>query len=248
MPKLLVSLRRWTSFHTTDRIDSHKTRPVVFYVLVSVAMRCRPVPKVPHQQSSGSRYVFNETVKFSCDSGYRLIGSSVLRCLSTGRWSAPLPRCVNVCPTIVDPANGAVIGGKKDDETRVGATAVYSCNPGYRLTKPATAKCQDDAKWSVTGQSCVRVQCPALPARADLNGALQPEKQTYAYGDSVVLTCNKGYVVNGTAEQTMTCGVDGSWNMPDRACSGEFPWECEPHVYTVICPHSCQRNLAAWLC
>lgn len=35
----------------------------------------------------------NTIVKFSCEVGYSLVGASEIKCLPSGNWSAPFPRC-----------------------------------------------------------------------------------------------------------------------------------------------------------
>ncbi|XP_058878367.1 CUB and sushi domain-containing protein 3 isoform X1 [Acipenser ruthenus] len=47
----------------------------------------------------GYNFGIGDTLTFSCNSGYRLEGSSEIICLGGGRrmWSAPLPRCVAEC-------------------------------------------------------------------------------------------------------------------------------------------------------
>ena len=59
--------------------------------------------------------------------------------------------CVGpVCPRLIAPVNGAVqLSG-----VTPGATATYSCNPGYRLTGPETRTCQVNVTWSDTAPVC----------------------------------------------------------------------------------------------
>lgn len=43
-------------------------------------------------QRTGDTFIDGDSVEFTCDVKYSLIGSSIIRCLG-GRWSSALPEC-----------------------------------------------------------------------------------------------------------------------------------------------------------
>ena len=99
---------------------------------------------------------------YSCDTGFSLVGMSERSCQSDGTWSGseptcevrmimfklsclkPFPHSVNVCPTLVPPANGnLVLSGNT-----FGETAGYTCNTGFILEGDSTLTCGGDGQWS----------------------------------------------------------------------------------------------------
>ena len=66
-------------------------RNVVFCSLAS----CRS-PQVPvHGSISGTTFGHGGHVTFSCDDGFRLLGSTLIVC-DNGRWSAAIPKCKGI--------------------------------------------------------------------------------------------------------------------------------------------------------
>lgn len=39
------------------------------------------------------KYLVNSTIRFSCHSGYSLVGSETSKCRADGTWSTPTPEC-----------------------------------------------------------------------------------------------------------------------------------------------------------
>ena len=64
----------------------------------------------------------------------------------------PFPHSVNVCPTLVAPANGnLVLSGNT-----FGETASYTCNTGFTLEGDPTLTCDGDGQWSRSSPVCNR--------------------------------------------------------------------------------------------
>ena len=62
----------------------------------------------------------------------------------------PFPHSVNMCPTLVPPANGnLVLSGNT-----FGETASYTCNTGFILVGDPTLTCQSDGFWSGPEPTC----------------------------------------------------------------------------------------------
>ncbi|KAK0145627.1 CUB and sushi domain-containing protein 3 [Merluccius polli] len=60
---------------------------------------------------TGSRFGIGDSLAFSCNTGYRLQGAREVVCLGGGRrmWSAPLPRCVAECGSMVSDNEGILL-------------------------------------------------------------------------------------------------------------------------------------------
>ncbi|XP_078664090.1 E-selectin-like [Branchiostoma floridae x Branchiostoma belcheri] len=163
----------------------------------------------------GSNF-FGDVVTFSCDTGYSLVGTSMLTCQADGTWSGDRPTCIVVqCQTISPPLNGMF--SPTDGANTYQDQLRFACDLAYVLVGAASITCQADGTWSDNAPICSAVQCPPLAAPA--NGA---RTGSNSYQDVVTFTCNLGYVLVGSA--SLTCQADATW-------SGNVP-TCPP----VQCP------------
>ncbi|KAI8503884.1 hypothetical protein Bbelb_179520 [Branchiostoma belcheri] len=123
-------------------------------------------PAFGHMQVSGIN--IGATATFWCDAGFSLTGAGTIHCedkgQATGSWSDLYPRCTpsadqafgggndevvtlqtppnKVCAFPITPAHGhmTVTG------TNIGATATFSCDPGFTLTGAGTIHCEDQGR------------------------------------------------------------------------------------------------------
>ena len=65
---------------------------VLFHVLSS-AVNCGDPGTPSNGRRTGSSTTYNSVVTYTCNTGYRLEGSSSRTCQSNGQWSGSLPRC-----------------------------------------------------------------------------------------------------------------------------------------------------------
>lgn len=69
----------------------------VFRLLHPLALQCQDLTAPNRAQMSCSHplgtFKYQSACRFSCDGGSLLVGASELRCLATGAWSAPSPKC-----------------------------------------------------------------------------------------------------------------------------------------------------------
>ena len=63
-----------------------------FYFL-PIAIDCGDPATVKNGRRELSGTSFGNTVKYFCDDGFTLIGSSVRRCRRNGQWSGSVPEC-----------------------------------------------------------------------------------------------------------------------------------------------------------
>ncbi|XP_078667358.1 uncharacterized protein LOC144909170 [Branchiostoma floridae x Branchiostoma belcheri] len=146
---------------------------------------------------------YQTVVNFTCNPGYVLNGTTNTTCQADGTWRNLVPTCrVRQCPTLTAPANGAL----STTATSYLTVVNFTCNPGYVLNGTTNTTCQADGTWSNLVPTCRVRQCPTLTAPA--NGALSTTATSYQ--TVVNLTCNPGYVLNGTTNTT--CQADGTWS------------------------------------
>ncbi|XP_062518244.1 CUB and sushi domain-containing protein 2-like [Corticium candelabrum] len=147
--------------------------------------------------------VQGNTVTYTCNSGFILIGNRQRTCRN-GVWSGSRPRCDAVvvpCPILVAPTNGNVNVN--------GDTAEYSCNDGFRLQGNRRRMCPNGI-WSGSNPMCVRIPCPQLVNPA--NGAVQVQ------GNTAVYTCHQGFELNGNRRRRCNNGV---WSGQEPTCDRE---------------------------
>ncbi|XP_019625813.1 PREDICTED: LOW QUALITY PROTEIN: sushi, von Willebrand factor type A, EGF and pentraxin domain-containing protein 1-like [Branchiostoma belcheri] len=170
-------------------------------------VQCPSLPPLSDgQMTGGSRY--GDTVTFSCDDGFLLVGSSERSCQADRQWSGTQPSCQRKqCPQLSSPDHGAVTGGN-----HYGDVVTFSCDPGYELGGSGSRTCQADQTWSGTEPTCTAISCPGLDA--PLNGN---KVGGNSYGDTVTFSCTAGYQLTGSS--TLTCQHDQQWNGTQPACT-----------------------------
>ncbi|XP_066270976.1 P-selectin-like [Branchiostoma lanceolatum] len=152
-----------------------------------------------------------DVVKFSCDQGYELDGSTNATCQADEAWSANVPNCnVVKCPNLKAPVNGTM--------SPIGAgtyldVVTFSCDQGYKLDGSTSTTCQADGNWSANVPTCNAIRCPNLTA--PVNGNLSPASAS-AYPDVVTFSCDQGYELVGNTNTT--CQADGSWTANVPTC------------------------------
>ena len=62
---------------------------------VFISIECPQLPlAIEHGNISGSGHVRGSLHRFSCLSGYSLVGEDILYCTETGKWNASVPKCL----------------------------------------------------------------------------------------------------------------------------------------------------------
>uniref|UniRef100_A0A8C6CZI9 Sushi domain-containing protein n=1 Tax=Moschus moschiferus TaxID=68415 RepID=A0A8C6CZI9_MOSMO len=170
-------------------------------------------------------FLFGSSVEFSCSEGYILVGSATSHCEIQDKgvdWSDPLPQCIIVkCeppPTI---SNGRHNGGDEDFYT-YGSSVTYSCDPDFSMLGKASISCRVENK-------TVGVWSPSPPSCKIPNGNILSEfRSIYHYEDSVLFSCKKGYILNGS--NLIHCGADDEWHPSPPTCELSEYFTSEDHI------------------
>lgn len=153
----------------------------------------------------------NQTVLFSCESEYTIVGDAVLRCKKNGRWNTTAPVCKKMC-TIPDFTNQLedvrLIPSLNSLSTgflvQQGQRVIFSCKPGYTAPSSGIATC-------VTGTWLPMIQCKTTCTPIQItNGSYVLSKDS----SSIEYFCLPGYQLVG--QQKLSC-------MPNRKWDGETP-------------------------
>ncbi|GBM50638.1 hypothetical protein AVEN_86331-1, partial [Araneus ventricosus] len=166
----------------------------------------------------------NSTAIFFCkDDHKKLDGPNIVTCLLNGQWSSVPPICkISSCPLDqlfdVVPANVVpVMEGVASDTLPYNFTLRLICEDNMMLSGSDVAKCGQDGKWQVSSIQCIS-GC-VLPRIENSELIIEPDKSFYRFGESVVLSCSTGYVLNSDAVRLMCLGTSWSENVP--ACRKE---------------------------
>ncbi|XP_037353610.1 C4b-binding protein alpha chain-like [Talpa occidentalis] len=163
---------------------------------------------------------FGAQLEFICSEGYLLIGPTTSYCEvydNSVNWSDPLPECV-IAQCEPPPAipHGRHNGG--DQVYTYGSSVTYSCDPTFSMLGRASISCAVKNKtisvWSPSPPTCKKVNCP-YPEIKDGKVA-SGFRQSYAYKDSVSLTCNEGFILRGSS--LLRCGDDSKWDHALPTC------------------------------
>ncbi|XP_064626004.1 sushi, von Willebrand factor type A, EGF and pentraxin domain-containing protein 1-like [Lineus longissimus] len=158
----------------------------------------------------GGDFTFGAQVLFSCDRGYRLVGSPLTECRADGSWSHEEATCKRIqCEKPSSPKHGRARG----DSHFFGDQIWYECDEGFLLVGNDSAICSENGTWSVEVPQCKGARCASLPAVL----RTIPIKQEELYvGDTVVLSCQNGYRPKGV--MSYTCLSEKKWSPFSGSC------------------------------
>ncbi|XP_013928043.1 PREDICTED: complement decay-accelerating factor-like [Thamnophis sirtalis] len=122
-----------------------------------------PTPHIENGNiESGDGFLLGDQITLSCNHGYRMRGSSTVRCvLRFGKvdWDRGLPHCKSI-PCAIPPviANG-IYNPSPSDEYYVGLTVTYLCDRDYSLIGDSTIQCEVaengvDGIWNMLAPEC----------------------------------------------------------------------------------------------
>uniref|UniRef100_A0A5F8G3Y3 CUB and Sushi multiple domains 2 n=1 Tax=Monodelphis domestica TaxID=13616 RepID=A0A5F8G3Y3_MONDO len=163
----------------------------------------------PHGIRLGDEFVIGSLMRFSCEPGYMLRGSSERTCHVNGSWSGTQPECEAILCKAPQPVpNGKIVG----TDFMWGSSVTYACLEGYQLSLPAVLTCEGNGSWSGELPQCFPVFCgdPGIPpyGRRDDRG--------FSYRSSVSYSCPPPLVLVGSSRRF--CQSDGTWSGTQPSC------------------------------
>uniref|UniRef100_A0A8C8Y9F7 Complement C3d receptor 2 n=1 Tax=Panthera leo TaxID=9689 RepID=A0A8C8Y9F7_PANLE len=182
------------------------------------AVQCPPAHVANGYKISGKEapYFYNDSVKFKCNKGFTLKGSSQIRCKANNTWDPEIPVCEKEAPC------QPVREDLREPPVHSHVVLVNtSCQEGYRLTGHAYQKCQDaeNRVWFQKIPLCKAVHCPPPPV-IDHGRPRGVMAERFLYGNEVSYECDQGFSLVG--EKNIRCIIDskghGSWSGPTPQC------------------------------
>ncbi|XP_059573657.1 complement receptor type 2-like isoform X5 [Alligator mississippiensis] len=170
---------------------------------------------------------FGSTINFTCEDGYRLIGSSQSRCVIVQggvNWDRDVPVC-QLIPCLPPPTiNHGTHNAVSLEEFSYGTSVTYKCDnvrPGeipFSLVGEASIYCtsQDNHNgvWSGPPPECKAIHCktPNLD-----NGRVMNRYTTlHTFKNILLIECNKRYTLYGSS--TIQCNENSTWSPSVPVC------------------------------
>ncbi|XP_053382040.1 CUB and sushi domain-containing protein 1-like [Mercenaria mercenaria] len=172
-----------------------------------------------------NNFWYQSVGRFTCNSGYTLVGSNVTKCLSSVNWTYPVPKC-----SPVDCGNWTYLNNTWENysyitymtNTTYRATAISFCKAGYHIDgnkKSLAATCLANGTWSIASPPlCVQVGCPVFNiSKGDIkveysHGSTRPVNSTATFSCK-----NASYSINGF--EKVTCLSTGEWTGLSPSCT-----------------------------
>ncbi|CAH2220982.1 Hypothetical predicted protein [Pelobates cultripes] len=176
-----------------------------------VAVDC-PIPNVPYSRKiSGftTPYSLNSVVIFDCYNGFRMNGTSTVKCNIESKWEPSLPDCLAAyCkePTLI---NGYITGTPTsfhdtlEKGYNVGDTIQMKCNTMYSLKGDDKITCGSDFMWRPAVPICEKYFGCSSPVISNGQVILKNNKEyipeidghAFANGDKIQIMCDPGFIM-----------------------------------------------------
>uniref|UniRef100_A0A8C9LA03 CUB and Sushi multiple domains 2 n=1 Tax=Pavo cristatus TaxID=9049 RepID=A0A8C9LA03_PAVCR len=170
-------------------------------------------PGIPsHGIGLGEEFGVDSVVRFSCEPGYTLRGSSERTCQANGSWSGVQPECeVISCGNPGTPSNARVLF---NDGLVFSSSIIYQCREGYYSTGVLSRHCTVNGTWTGSSPECTVINCgdPGVPANGIRLGS------DFTYNRTVVFQCMPGYMMESDRASSLMCTKDRTWNGTKPAC------------------------------
>ncbi|KAK1340237.1 hypothetical protein QTO34_018803 [Cnephaeus nilssonii] len=177
-------------------------------------------PGIPaHGIRLGESFAPGSLMRFSCEAGHALRGSSERTCQANGSWSGTQPECgVISCGNPGTPSNARVMFS---DGLVFSSSIVYECREGYYATGLLSRHCSVNGTWTGSDPECTVIKCgdPGVPANGLRLGS------DFRYNKTVTYQCVPGYMMESHRVSVLSCTKDRTWNGTKPVCKAIL---CKP--------------------
>ncbi|XP_061196523.1 uncharacterized protein LOC133204790, partial [Saccostrea echinata] len=127
------------------------------------------------------------------------------------------------CPSLIPPQHGGLI-----QNTSVGGTAYFYCNPGFQLSGgDSNLTCLDNGTWVGDPVICSEILCPVIEnpengivTLSNNNSMTNIGMSGVPFNTIATFSCNPGYYIAASVSIfKRTCLVNGSWDGAPFSCS-----------------------------
>ncbi|XP_013908079.1 PREDICTED: sushi, von Willebrand factor type A, EGF and pentraxin domain-containing protein 1-like [Thamnophis sirtalis] len=150
---------------------------------------CQPLEgSIPHLKTSSATLKPGSKIFLYCDTGFHIVGNSVLHCLNLGQWAQPLPHCERISCGEPPPLEH---GFYSAEDFFAGSSVTYQCNSGYYLLGDSRMLCTDNGSWNIISPSCLDVDECAVGSDCDSHASCLNTNGSY------ICTCIHPYTGDG---------------------------------------------------
>ncbi|XP_070817197.1 P-selectin isoform X3 [Chaetodon trifascialis] len=183
-------------------------------------------------------YSYGSMCTVQCEEGFDLIGTNMTKCSSRGSWSHALPVCqVRRCNPI-NPPHGSLTCSDPNGSFSFGSRCMATCDEGFLLNGTASTECNSLGMWSADIPQCLVKRCPTLNSPPHGSLICSDPHAEFSFGSQCNITCEEGFVLNGTADTECTSMGEWSTDIP-RCLAKRCPTLNSPSHGSFICsdPH-----------
>lgn len=134
------------------------------YSKISIEVQCFHPGAPANGYAQGTPpYRAGDVVQFNCNPEYMMQGQPIIACQDNGRWSGPLPKCVQACSY-----PGTAISGRMSSVKfyyTIGEMITFTCDNGLEIRGAKMLKCLKNGKWSNAIPTCVNPDAVNSPPR-----------------------------------------------------------------------------------
>ncbi|XP_034533694.1 P-selectin [Notolabrus celidotus] len=162
-------------------------------------------------------FSFGSQCQSTCEEGFLLNGTADTECMSLGRWTAELPNCTaKRCPTLSSPSHGSMFCSGPHGDLHFGSRCTSTCEEGFDLDGTADTDCTSLGRWSTDIPKCLAKKCPTLSSPSHGSLSCSGPHGEFRFASQCTSTCNRGFILNGTAETV--CTSLGEWTSDRPRC------------------------------
>ncbi|XP_030061759.1 complement factor H isoform X3 [Microcaecilia unicolor] len=140
-------------------------------------------------------FMAGDILQYECDEGYMTSDRNIierLKCTESG-WTKT-PECIAITCSVDDEIPNGVSTPQKE-EYENGHVLKFSCNENYKIKGEELRQCYYFGWFPKTLPQCIEITCK----RPSRKGALlSPHLQIYKHLDTVNISCEDGYKINGS--------------------------------------------------
>ncbi|XP_078001559.1 clotting factor C-like [Glandiceps talaboti] len=164
---------------------------------------------------NSNSYSEGSVATFSCNHGYRLIGTETVTCRHDAHWDGNVPTCEPIC-VLPSATSHLTISPIRNDDSSATTTIWFDCPDGYHLEGSLSADCVN-GRWTHSTPQCLKLCTDPeilmeLEERQllDISPSSPQQGGVFVEGDVINVSCLTGYQLIG--DVTLTCSSAGQWN------------------------------------
>ncbi|XP_052257236.1 sushi, von Willebrand factor type A, EGF and pentraxin domain-containing protein 1-like isoform X1 [Dreissena polymorpha] len=156
-------------------------------------------PKNGHMICTTDDFSFNTVCRFTCDTGYKLVGSKKRTCLAIAFWTGINTRCREItCRPLPVVRDGVTYPAScTTGDVPFGTTCTVTCHTGYILLGPYNKQCLPEGVWSPASElsQCIDTAPPFIICPNNIEADCDLNENTATVSSQVPLAVdNSGYL------------------------------------------------------